>query len=181
MTSDTEQVLHGLMVQVLGGAQDRYQDLLKRIAILIRAYLRRKLTRAEEVEELVQEVLLAVHLKRHTYDVNQPVTTWLHAIARYKLIDHWRRQGRRQTVGEDDAFLENVEGPSSVRAYEVQRDVSVILEQLPQKQRDIVQMIKLEGLSVSEVAMKMNMSESAVKVTTHRAIKAIGKWLGVHA
>lgn len=181
MTSDTEQVLHGLMVQVLGGAQDRYQDLLKRIAVLIRAYLRRKLTRAEEVEDLVQEVLLAVHLKRHTYDVNQPVTAWLHAIARYKLIDHWRRQGRRQSVGEDDAFLENVEGPSSVKAYEVQRDVSVILEQLPQKQRDIVQMIKLEGLSVSEVAMKMNMSESAVKVTTHRAIKAMGKWLGVHA
>ena len=178
MNPNIEQELHDLMVRVSAGAQAPYKDLLKRIAILVRAYLRRKLARVEEVEDLVQEVLLAVHLKRHTYDLSQPVTAWLHAIARYKLIDHWRRQGRRQTVDEDEAFLENVEGPSSVQAYEVQRDVSFMLTQLPQKQREIVQMIKLEGLSVSEVALKMNMSESAVKVTTHRAIKSMAKYLG---
>jgi RNA polymerase sigma-70 factor (ECF subfamily) len=179
MKPDKEQVLHALMRQVLDGQQDRYRELLEGVADLARAYLRRKLNRADEVEDLVQDVLMAVHMKRHTYDPSQPVTAWLHAIARYKLIDHWRRQGRKPQGLDDEDVVDQVEGPSNIAAYETQRDVSVVLSQLPEKQRQIVQMVKLEGLSVQEVAQHMGMTESAVKVTTHRAIKAMAKWLGV--
>lgn len=181
MSTDPESELHELMLQVLDGQIDRYNPLLQRVASLARAYLRRKLAQPQEVEDVVQEVLLAVHLKRHTYDAEQPITAWLHAIARYKLIDYWRRQGRQPQGSDDETLLERVPGPSSVVEYETRRDLTAILSQLPEKQRRVVQMVKLEGMSVQEVAQHLSMSESAVKVTTHRAIKAMAKWLGVKA
>jgi RNA polymerase sigma-70 factor, ECF subfamily len=176
---DNESRLHHLFAQVQSEQASSYGPLLQEIAGLVRRYLRRKLTQQDaDVEDLVQEVLLAVHLKRHTYDLNMPATAWVYAIARYKLIDFWRRQGRSREVGSDDDDVFEVEGPSSIQDFETQRDLGQALAQLVPKQREVIELVKLKGLSVQEAAQSLGMSESAVKVTTHRGIQAMAKWFG---
>src|SRR5712671_8221199 len=87
--------LKALMVASLGGDAASYRSLLDRLSRRLRAYYKGKLARfgrgAAEAEDLVQEALLAIHFKRHTYDPAEPLTPWVHAIARYKLIDFLRR------------------------------------------------------------------------------------------
>src|SRR5258707_4900010 len=87
--------LKALMVASLDGNAASYRSLLDRLSSRLRAYYKGKLARfgrgATEAEDLVQEVLLAIHLKRHTYDTGEPFTPWLHTIARYKLIDYLSR------------------------------------------------------------------------------------------
>jgi RNA polymerase sigma-70 factor, ECF subfamily len=179
---DNESRLHHLFAQVHSGQASSYGPLLQEIAGLVRRYLRRKLTQQDaDVEDLVQEVLLAIHLKRHTYDLNMPATAWVYAIARYKLIDFWRRQGRSREVGSDDDDVFEVEGPSSIQDFETQRDLGQALAQLVPKQREVIELVKLKGLSVQEAAQSLGMSESAVKVTTHRGIQAMAKWFGKRA
>lgn len=175
---DLENRLHQLFERVLAGESASYGLLLQEIALLTRRYLRRKLTQQDaDVEDIVQEVLMAVHLKRHTYDPGMPATAWVYAIARYKLIDFWRRQERRQEVGGDEGLFE-VAGPSSIRDFEAENDLNKGLAQLNPQQRDVIELVKLKGLSVQEAAEHLGMSESAVKVSTHRGIKAMARWFG---
>jgi len=94
--SDEEERLRGLLARGLDGDEAAYRGFLDGLVVRLRAFLRRRLTRApDEVEDLLQEILLAVHNQRHSYDPAQPLTAWLHAIARYKLVDCLRRRGRR--------------------------------------------------------------------------------------
>ena len=125
-----------------------------------------------EAEDLMQEVLLAIHAKRATFDQSQKLTVWAYAIARYKLIDHLRRNKRRGiTVPiEDEAALFAEEGEATASA-----DVETLLSQLPEKQRDTIRMVKLEELSVREAAEKAGISESDVKVSVHRGLKKLSK------
>src|SRR6266550_66933 len=101
--------LKALMVASLGGDAGAYRSLLDRLSSRLRAYYKGKLARvgrgATEAEDLVQEVLLAIHLKRHTYDTGEPFTPWVHTIARYKLIDYLRRT---RTAAGKNAVLHRV-------------------------------------------------------------------------
>src|SRR5207253_10706291 len=101
--ADAEVRLKALMSAALGGDAQAYRQLLVEVGADLRAYDVRRLTGQADVEDLVQETLIAMHTRRSTYDVSQPLTSWLHAIARYKLIDHFRRAGRRRAVSLDDA------------------------------------------------------------------------------
>src|SRR5260221_457188 len=87
--------LKALMLASLDGNASSYRSLLDRLSSRLRAYYKRKFAGAgrgaTEAEDLVQEVLLAIHLKRHTYDTGVPFTPWVYTIARYKLIDYLRR------------------------------------------------------------------------------------------
>jgi RNA polymerase sigma-70 factor (ECF subfamily) len=127
----------------------------------------------DEVEDLVQETLLAVHNQRHTYDAGQPLTAWVHAIARYKLVDLLRRRGVREALNDplDDEL--DVFASSDTDAADARRDVAKLLERLPDQQRLPIIRMKLEGLSVTETARMTGMSESAVKVGVHRGLKAL--------
>jgi RNA polymerase sigma-70 factor, ECF subfamily len=121
----------------------------------------------------VQETLLALHLQRGTYDADLTVSAWVLAIARHKLIDLWRRQGRRDDLhvaldDADDAAL--VAAPQSDDA---QRDVSGLLQTLPAAQRLAIELTKLRGLSVAEAAAETGASESAIKVQVHRGLKRL--------
>ncbi len=171
MTS-LEPTLKALMVKSLGGDKAAYRDLLSALGPFLRGFFRRRLgPGSADSEDLVQDVLLAIHLKRHTYDTAQPFTPWVWGVARYKLLDHFRRVGARRTVPLDDAgelFAEE-----NVEEGAVRRDVSRLLETLPTRTRGLFTDVKLTGLSVREAADRVGMTETAAKVSLHRGMKTL--------
>lgn len=173
-TKVIEDRLRDLLVCGLAGDASTYHAFLKELSTHLRAFLKRRLSRLpDEVEDLVQETLLAVHNQRHTYDAGQPLTAWVHAIARYKLIDLLRRRAGRDALNDplDDELA--VFAESATEAADARRDLGKLLECLPDRQRRPIIHMKLQGLSVVEVARLTGMSESAVKVGVHRGLKAL--------
>ena len=165
------------MVRGLEGDRGAHARLLSELGGYLRAYYGRRLgPGAADLEDLVQEALLAVHLKRETWDRGQLFTPWAYAIARYKLLDHFRRTGRRQAIPLEDAGELIAEGNPEEGA--VRRDVSTLLAKLPAKQRALIADVKLSGLSMEEAAAKAGMSVTATKVSIHRAMKTLGKEAG---
>jgi len=171
---DVESELSPLWVRAQAGDEAAYRDALLCIAARLRPYFRRRLQRLpHEVEDLVQEVLLAVHLHRGTHAAAVPVIAWVLAIARHKLVDLYRRRGRREAL---DKPLDGVDGEALMAvedAGEAQRDLSTLLEQLPAAQRMAIVLTKVEGLSVLEAAQRTGASESAIKVLVHRGLKRL--------
>ena len=166
--------LRDQLVLGLAGDTQAYHTFLQELSVHLRAFLKIRLARLpDEVEDLVQETLLALHNQRHTYNPAQPLTAWVHAIARYKMIDLLRRRGGRDAlhVPLDDA-LEIFAG-NEVEESDARRDVNGLLSRLPDTQRLPIVHMKLEGMSVVETARVTGMSESAVKVGVHRGLKAL--------
>jgi len=169
-----EDRLRNLLLRGLAGDEPAYHVFLRELSAHLRAFLRRRLVRLpDEVEDLVQESLLAIHNQRHTYDAAQPLTAWIHAIAKYKLVDLLRRRAKRELLTDplDDEF--DLATAADGAAADARRDLAKLLEQLPQRQRLPIVHMKLEGLSVAETARLTGMSESAVKVGVHRGLKAL--------
>jgi RNA polymerase sigma-70 factor (ECF subfamily) len=170
----TEDRLRGLLAGGLAGDAAAYDAFLRELSAHLRAFFRRRMARMpDDVEDLVQETLLAVHNQRHTFDAAQPLTPWLHAIARYKLVDLLRRRARRDLLTEP--FDDELEVLSSTEAdaAEARRDLGRLLDALPERQRMPIVHVKVQGLSVVETARLTGMSESAVKVAVHRGLKAL--------
>lgn len=171
-----EESLKDLLNRGLAGDASAYHSFLQELSVHLRAFLRKRLARLpDEVEDLVQESLLAIHNQRHTYDAEQPLTAWIHAIAKYKLIDLLRRREKREQLTDplDDEFSLAVH--SDIEAADARRDLGKLLEHLPERQRLPIVHMKLEGLSVAETARLTGMSESAVKVGVHRGLKALAE------
>ena len=170
----TELRLQALFVQGIDGDAAAYRALLAALAKHLRAFLRRRLPRwPDDVEDLVQECLLAIHNQRANYDIGIPLTAWVHAIARYKVVDWLRRHARHEALHQplddaDDLLTASDEDEGAVR-----RDLAVLLATLPDKQRNAIVLTKLDGMSVHEAARALDMSESAVKVSVHRGLKAL--------
>jgi RNA polymerase sigma-70 factor (ECF subfamily) len=166
--------LKALFVSGLEGDADAYRTFLQELTRHLRAYLRRRIPQLhDDVEDLVQEILLAVHNARHTWRTDEPLTAWVHAIARYKLMDFFRSRSRRESLNDPlddhtDLFAQADDEPSQAR-----RDIGLLLDQLPDKQRLPIVHVKLEGRSVVEAAKLTGLSESAVKVGIHRGLKAL--------
>ena len=165
----------GLMRRAISGDNGAYHRLLRSVTPVLRATARRGLSRAgqpvDQSEDIVQDILLAVHLKRHTWDTNAPFAPWLFAIARNKLIDLLRRKGRRVFVDIDD-FAETLAGepvPEAAQAGEV----AAQLQTLPVRQREVLQSIAVESASIKETAKKFSMSEGAVRVALHRGLASL--------
>jgi RNA polymerase sigma-70 factor (ECF subfamily) len=172
--SASEERLRDLLVRGLAGETAAYHAFLKDLSAHLRAFLRKRLVSLpDEVEDLVQESILAVHNQRHTYDTSQPLTAWVHAIARYKLVDLLRRRASRELLTDplDDEL--DVLSSADADAAEARRDLGKLLDQLPDRQRLPIIHTKLEGLSVAETARVTGMSESAIKVGVHRGLKAL--------
>lgn len=171
--TDTETRLKALMLRGLEGDAPAYRECLALLGVRLRAYFTRRMSGAPgDVEDLVQETLLAVHIKRATWDTTQPFTAWAHAVARYKLIDHWRRSKIRQTLPIEDheAFLVAHEHDPGV-GLELDR----ALASLPERQRVLVSDVKLVGLSLAQAGARAGISEGAAKVALHRALKALAE------
>ena len=157
------------------GDDEAYRRLLGRVTLWLRAVVRRGLAAAgrgpTESEDIVQETLLAMHLKRDTWDQTRPIEPWLRAIARHKLTDHLRRRGIRDHVDIDEMSnsLELSVQAGSASAVDARR----MLDSLPERQRTIVSEISIEGRSAADVASHLGMSEGAVRVALHRALKSL--------
>ena len=174
----SEDRLKGLLLRGLAGDAPAYHVFLRELSTHLRAFLRKRLDRLpDEVEDLLQESLLAVHNQRHTYDAGQPLTAWVHAIAKYKLIDLLRRRSGRELLNDPLDDETDVFSSADAEAAEARRDVAQLLERLPDRQRLPIIHMKLEGLSVAETARATGMSESAVKVGVHRGLKALAAML----
>ncbi|MEQ1774448.1 MAG: sigma-70 family RNA polymerase sigma factor [Burkholderiales bacterium] len=172
--SASENRLRELLLRGLAGENAAYHQFLLELSGFLRAFLRGRLGRLpDEVEDLVQETLLAVHNQRHTYDASQPLTAWVYAIARYKMVDMLRRHAVRGALHDPlDDELAIFAAPDN-DAGDARRDLAVLLAQLPDGQRLSIQHMKLEGRSVVEAARLTGMSESAVKVAVHRGLKKL--------
>ena len=157
------------------GDADAYRRVLEDLVPMLRGLARRGFARyragAEEVEDIVQETLLALHLKRHTWDERQPLLPWVRAIAHNKLIDNLRRRGRQQEVPIDDfapALALDAEPAASAGL-----DAGRMLASLNARQRDIVRAVSIEGASAAEVGRRLGMTEGAVRVALHRALRSL--------
>ncbi len=171
--------LQDLLVRGLDGDSQAYRLFLSELTGHLRSYLIRRLSSLpDDVEDLVQESLLAIHNKRHTYDRKQPLAAWVHAIARYKLVDFLRGRAIRDSLNtladEEDSFF----ATSTTDAAEARQDIMKLLNQLPEKQRMPIIHTKLGGLSVEEAAQMSGMSVSALKVGIHRGMKALAAMVG---
>lgn len=171
-----ESELKALMVASLGGDAAAHRALLGRLSGHLRAYYKGRLARigrgATEAEDLMQEALMAIHTRRHTYDPGEPLTPWVHAIARYKLIDYLRRTRASYAdvpINDAEDVIAQDDHVGTESAYDLKR----LLAQLPDKMRRAIQAVKLDGLSVAETAARYGMSESDVKVSVHRGLKAL--------
>lgn len=171
---DFESTLKPLWLRAQAGDDAAYRQCLRLLASRLRAYLKRRLQGSpDEVEDLVQETLLALHLHRGTYDPSLTVSAWAVAIARHKLVDLWRRHGRRHSLHDT---LDDVDERLLVTEPddgEARRDLAVLFEALPEAQRQAIVLTKLEGLSVAEAAARTGASESAIKVQVHRGLKRL--------
>lgn len=156
----------------LAGDEQAYAAFLARVAALVRGVTRRNAGSGVEVEDVVQETLLAIHLKRHTWRTDAPVRPWVFAIARYKLVDSLRRRGRRVEVDIAD-YAETLAEPEKDAASP--REVERALDELPPGQRRVVSAVSVEGLSIGEVAAAFGMNETAVRVALHRGLAAIAR------
>ena len=172
--ADTTDNLEALMRQSLAGDQRAYAALLQETSRLLRPFLAKRLSFANEVDDLLQEILISVHKARHTYDGNRPYKPWVYAIAKFRLQDHLRAHysdqlHRAYDLAEMEEFLhENV--TETAISYE---SINEEVQKLPEKQATILRLMHQEGYTAKEVAEKIGMKESAVKVAAHRAYKVL--------
>lgn len=166
-----EAELRGLMIGGLDGSAADHAALLRLLVPLLRAYFRKRASGADDdIEDLVQDCLIAVHVRRATYDRDRPFTAWLFAVARYKMIDHFRRTRRLQPVEdmEDMIVSEGFEDDAGARM-----DIDGLLNTLPDKQARMIRATRIDGLSVAEAAIANAIGESDVKISVHRGLKTL--------
>ncbi|WP_298255585.1 sigma-70 family RNA polymerase sigma factor [Bradyrhizobium sp.] len=174
--STDEIELKALMLASLDGDAAAHRVLLGRLSNRLRAYFKGKLTRigkaAADAEDLVQEAVLAIHLKRDTYDTHEPLTPWVHAIARYKLIDFLRRTRALRAdvpIGEADEVMAHDDREAAESSYDLRR----LMDRLSKNMRCAIMAVKLDGLSTAEAARRCGLSESGVKVNVHRGLRTL--------
>lgn len=175
MVGRDESELARLLRAAIAGDESAYGEFLRRAAGLVRGFARRKVQGGIDPEDIVQETLLALHMKRHTWRNDAPVMPWLYAIARYKLIDAFRRRGRRVEI-EIGEIAETFAEPEPETISD--REIGRALETLAPGQRSVVTAVSVEGRSISETAKNLGMSEAAVRVALHRGLTAIAKRFG---
>lgn len=168
--------LKDLMGRSFGGDRRAHEELLRLLAPMLRSYFGRRVRVAtEEVDDIVQEALIAIHTRRATYDLSRPLLPWVYAIAKYKLIDYFRRTSAapmKEELHDSDAIVE-FEGACAARM-----DISAMLESLPEKQRLAIEATRIKGDAISDVAAAHGWTESDIKVSVHRGLKTLAARFG---
>src|ERR1700745_1076232 len=155
-----------MMAAAQNGNSLAYHRLLSQVEVRLRAYYARRLPQAM-TDDIIQEVLVAIHLKRHTYDPSRSFEVWLMAIARYKWIDTLRSLKTKATEALDDDFPIPDHGEAVVNA----RTLDQLLATLSPAQSDVIRLVKLQGLSIQEASAVTGQSAELVRVNVHRGIK----------
>lgn len=163
------------MVAALAGDETSYRTLLGEVAPHLRAFARAGLARAGrpegDLEDVVQETLLALHVKRGTWDAGLPFGAWLYGIARHKLLDELRRRGKRVHLPIEDwsESLAVVDDDAPQAARDVLRHV----HRLPVGQKEVLLAMFVEGADTAQTAKRLGLKEGAVRVRLHRGLKAL--------
>lgn len=170
MRADEDQ-LRTWMIGGLEGDAAAHASLLRALVPLLHAFYRRRMASGpDDIEDMVQETLIAVHTRRATYDRDRAFTAWLFAIARYKMIDQFRRTRRTVPIDglEDILVAEGFEAATAARI-----DIDDLLAKLPPKQARAIRATRIHGASVAEAAIADGIGESDVKVSVHRGLKSL--------
>ncbi|MEL1250475.1 sigma-70 family RNA polymerase sigma factor [Aurantiacibacter gilvus] len=165
--SSTGDALDQLMAAARAGDSAAYRHFLAEAAQRIRARLARKIGADSELEDLVQDCLIAVHDKRHTLDPGRPVAPWMYAIANYKLIDHWRKRGRSPIDLDDEADMAVAADTMAAT------DIEALLERLPEAQAEAIRLTHIEGLTNREAGDRLGVGVSAMKLRVHRGMNRL--------
>ena len=169
-----------LMKKSQNGDQNAYKELLTRVGKYVGSYISPKLVKKELADEVVQEILFSLHLAQRTYHPDRPFLPWINAIARNQLVDHFRKWARvPEHYPDDNVEISEIAHQAQEKESGLTDELANAIKKLTKKQRAVVTLLKIRGLSISETASQMNMTESAVKVTAHRAYKALRKRFGV--
>lgn len=154
-----------LMAAAQAGNGGAYRRLLGELRDWLVYFYVRRLPPAD-VDDAVQEALIAIHEKRHTYDPGRPFKPWLGAVARYKWIDRLRSMGRHS----GDELSEDLAVPDHESAVTSAVVLDKIIAYLKPAQRDAIRLVKIEGFSVEEAASRTGQSPSLIKVNIHRGL-----------
>lgn len=170
-----EQLILPLWLRANQGDERAYAEALQHMAKRLRSFYARRLQgKPSEIEDLVQETLLAVHLKRESYLPGSPLSAWVFGIARFKLVDMWRRHGRQFALHDSIDELDDSQMPTADMGEEgAGRDLEGLLETLPVAQKSAIWLTKVEGLSLKEASDKTGVSVAALKVQVHRGLKQL--------
>jgi RNA polymerase sigma-70 factor (ECF subfamily) len=160
------------------GDEAAYARLLAGIVPELRGQIRRGLARlgsgTADVEDILQETLLAIHLKRHTWKETEAFTPWMRAIARNKLIDNLRRRGRHIDLPIED-FNEILAAPEEEPRHAQLAEADKMLNTIDGRSREVVRAIAIDGLSTKEAASRLGVSEGAIRVALHRGLTALAR------
>ncbi|MDH3430901.1 MAG: sigma-70 family RNA polymerase sigma factor [Gammaproteobacteria bacterium] len=174
MQESDEHRWSALMVSAQAGDESDYRQLLTELANVIQKFLRSRLGDHHFIEDCVQEALIAVHQARHTYDPQRPFRPWLFAIVRHKAIDNLRKQRTREKVVDHYKMEQEILSQAGHQSSsEMESPEGRLLASLSTQHREVLVLTKIIGYSIAEAAEKLGISESAVKVRVHRAIRRL--------
>ena len=167
-----------LMRAAQEGDRAAYEQLLRAIIPFVRSLSRRRCRNPSDVEEMVQDTLLTVHRVRHTYDPARPFSPWLAAIAQRRAIDILRRRQRvskyeTADAGRVETFSGAAANNDDVEAVHSAEEIANLLQRLPARQREAIERLKLQEMSLAQAAQVSGQSVGALKVNAHRALKAL--------
>jgi RNA polymerase sigma-70 factor, ECF subfamily len=179
LISSNEKLFAQLMIEAQKGDSSSYETLLKEVSLFLKRYLRQKISDSEQLEDVVQETLLAVHKSRHTYNSDRSFISWLLAIAHYKVNDLLRISYKFKPTELDESIVDESDSQlDELLKKEKTEQVMKAVESLPAKNQMVLKLLKIEGLKISEVARLCNLSESNVKVISFRAVQDLKASLG---
>ena len=169
MRADEDQLREWMIGGLDGNAAD-HTRLLRAIVPILTTFFRRRMNESADIEDMIQDTLIAVHTRRETYDRQRSFTPWLFSIARYKMIDNFRRNRRTVPIEglEEILVSEGFEDAVSARV-----DIDVLLTKIPEKQARLIRATRIAGSSIAEVSAAESLGESDVKVSVHRGIKSL--------
>jgi RNA polymerase sigma-70 factor (ECF subfamily) len=174
--AEEKQIFSKLMEMSQSGNKDSYRELLHKISIILSKYLSTRIVSYDDREDVLQEILISIHNSRHTYIPSKPFYPWMYAIAKNTLIKYYKKI-HKQSLYQMEAEISSLISPEKNDSNEIDstKEILKLIEELPGKQKEIIQLLKIGGLSIKDVAAKLNLSEANVKVIAHRGYQTLRK------
>jgi len=173
MKNNLSQEWSELMKKAQSGDSVAYEKLLEDISSFLSLYLKKRIFNHDYIQDLIQEILLAIHKARHTFDITKPFFPWFLSIVNYKSIDYFNDQKKNNSVSFDDFLCEPETGTRFEDDIESKWMIESALSDLPLRYRELLKSVKLDGYSVKEASVLLGLSLSNVKTSIHRALKQL--------